>query len=149
MLSDHLERALDAGGEVTLLFVDLDDFKAINDTLGHVTGDDLLRVVAQRLESAVRGGDLVARLGGDEFAIVINEDDGPVGPLTMADRILRALEPPVTMQGQQFSIEASVGITSSAGCSVEDLLRQADVAMYQVKTSGKHGYAVYADSIAK
>ena len=149
MLADHLEQALAAGAEVTLLFVDLDDFKTVNDTLGHVTGDDLLRVVAQRLEGAVRGGDLVARLGGDEFAVVINEDDGPVGPLTMADRILRALEAPVTMGGRQFSIEASVGITSSAGCSVEDLLRQADIAMYQVKSSGKHGYALYADSVTQ
>jgi diguanylate cyclase len=136
---------------VNVLFVDLDDFKDVNDSLGHTTGDHLLATVADRLTGCVRGTDLVARLGGDEFAVLV--DGPPTAGRSVADRVLAALAEPVHVDGRLIAVTASIGIadlTSGADASTGDdvtgeaLLRNADLAMYLAKSSGKNSVAVYA-----
>ena len=126
-----------------VLFLDLDDFKTINDSLGHGAGDELLVAVAHRLRSHVRPGDIVARLGGDEFAVLLERtelDDGE----RAAERLVRALRTPFVLSGHEMSIHASIGIAGHYGAGTADeLLRNADVAMYSAKDNGKGGYAVY------
>lgn len=119
---------------VTALFVDLDDFKEVNDTLGHNTGDQLLRAVAERLQGTVRAGETVGRLGGDEF-VVLTEGPSPL----LAARVLEALDHPFTLPGGiTRHITASVGMATMAGGSTDSLLGSADVALYQAKARGKH-----------
>ncbi len=130
---------------VNVLFVDLDDFKDVNDSLGHTTGDHLLATVAGRLTGCVRGTDLVARLGGDDFAVLV--DGPPAAGRSLADRVLAALADPVHVDGRLIAVTASIGIadlTSGDGVTGEALLRNADLAMYLAKSSGKNSVAVYA-----
>jgi diguanylate cyclase (GGDEF)-like protein len=123
---------------VAVLLLDLDDFKSVNDGLGHAAGDELLVQVAERLRATTREGDTVARLGGDEFAVLTEDDSDPTA---LARRILRALDQPVLLQGRRLSVQASVGIaplgTDPARLSGADLLRRADLAMYAAKRAGK------------
>jgi diguanylate cyclase (GGDEF)-like protein/PAS domain S-box-containing protein len=137
--------ALRAKKQLALLLLDLDEFKVVNDTLGHHTGDQLLQHVAARLTECLRDGDTVARLGGDEFAILpLGEIDLP-GVATVAWKIQQALAPPFVIDDEIIEINASIGMVLAPlhGDNVDDLVRRADLAMYGVKHSGG-GYALFA-----
>jgi diguanylate cyclase (GGDEF)-like protein/PAS domain S-box-containing protein len=132
-----------------LLFIDLDGFKAVNDTLGHPAGDQVLISVARRLEACVRPGDVVARLGGDEFAVLLERIDEPGGATDVAARILEELRPSFTVSGREMSVSASVGIAVSVTGREppEDLLQDADTAMYRAKAAGKGRYEVFDEEL--
>ncbi len=144
LFTDRVEHALvrrRAGGEAAVLFLDLDDFKAVNDTLGHLAGDTLLRAVGERLRDASAPSHTVARLGGDEFAILI-EDVKVAAAVDAAERVIADLQTPFDLEGREVFVTASVGI--AVGDDADELLRSADVAMYRAKGSGKAQYVVYA-----
>jgi diguanylate cyclase (GGDEF)-like protein/PAS domain S-box-containing protein len=149
LFTDRVEQALRRnsrdGAQAAVLFLDLDAFKAVNDSLGHAVGDDLLRAVARRLEASVRAGDTVARLGGDEFAVLVEQATGVMAEAEfVADRILAALQRPVTLGGQALVANASVGIAvSDPAATSASLLRDADVAMYKAKAAGKGRRVLY------
>ncbi|HWX96543.1 MAG TPA: EAL domain-containing protein [Solirubrobacteraceae bacterium] len=131
---------------VAALFVDLDNFKSINDTLGHGVGDELLRAVAERLKGVVRHVDALGRLGGDEFVVIAEELSFDAGPELVAERLLDALRHPFKLgeDGKtRLTVTASIGIAAGERTSAEELLRDADVAMYQAKWDGKSRYAVF------
>ena len=130
---------------LAVLLLDLDGFKAVNDTLGHSTGDDLLVQVSERLLECVRPGDSVARLGGDEFAVLLEELDAADDAQMVADRMLESLALPFVMEGRQVFLGASLGtvVTSDSDASPVDLLRDADVAMYAAKAEGKNRCKVF------
>ncbi|HEX5911094.1 MAG TPA: EAL domain-containing protein, partial [Thermoleophilaceae bacterium] len=126
------------GRGMAVLFVDLDDFKTVNDSLGHAAGDELLRQVAERLDGWVRSSDTVARLGGDEFAVLVEEPDDPDEAREIADRIHAGLEQPFAIDGHELFTRASVGIApAESGATSEELMRNADTAMYVAKAAGK------------
>jgi diguanylate cyclase (GGDEF)-like protein/PAS domain S-box-containing protein len=133
--------------EVAVLFLDLDDFKGVNDTLGHAAGDTLLRGVGVRLRDALSPSFTVARLGGDEFAVLIEEIAGPASAVDAAERIVAELQTPFELEGREVFVSASVGI--ALGTVADDLLRAADVAMYRAKASGKAQYVMYAPTMAE
>jgi diguanylate cyclase (GGDEF)-like protein len=135
----------DAAGEpVALLFVDLDDFKTVNDTLGHAAGDDLLRQVADRIRPRLRPDDVAARLGGDEFAICLAGVRDAAAARVVAQRLLAALAEPVDVDGHPMTIRASVGIAiGGAETDPAALLRHADTAMYMAKMQGKGRFEVF------
>jgi diguanylate cyclase (GGDEF)-like protein/PAS domain S-box-containing protein len=133
---------------VAVIYVDLDDFKKVNDSLGHAAGDALLRTVAERLLNATRGSDTVARLGGDDFAILLENVRTDEDVLVVAERVVRAMRAPVLVEGKEVFVGASVGIAraggESNGATTSDaLLRNADVAMYRAKGAGKGRHAMY------
>ncbi len=126
------------GRGTAVLFVDLDDFKTVNDSLGHAAGDELLRQVAERLDAWVRSSDTVARLGGDEFAVLVEQAEGPDEASDIAARIHESLRRPFTVDGHELFVGASVGIApADSGATSEELMRNADTAMYAAKGSGK------------
>jgi diguanylate cyclase (GGDEF)-like protein/PAS domain S-box-containing protein len=133
--------------DVAVLFLDLDDFKGVNDTLGHAAGDTLLRSVGVRLREALSPSYTVARLGGDEFAVLIEDLAGAPTAIDAAERIVSALQRPFDIEGREVFVTASVGI--ALGKVADDLLRAADVAMYRAKASGKAQYVVYAPRMAE
>jgi diguanylate cyclase (GGDEF)-like protein len=128
-----------------VLFIDLDDFKIVNDTLGHVAGDRLLAAVADRLRTCIRSGDLAARLGGDEFAVLLEDVDDLQRSVAICRRVLDALQAPLQVEGHELGISASIGMAAARGGSsrADELLRNADVAMYTAKASGKNRFAVF------
>jgi diguanylate cyclase (GGDEF)-like protein len=131
---------------VAALFVDLDNFKSINDTLGHAVGDELLQAVAARLDGVVRAADALGRLGGDEFVVVTEELSLEAGPELIAERLLEALKVPFNLGAQgeaRVSVTASIGIAGGEHSSAEDLLRDADIAMYRAKWDGKNRHVSY------
>jgi diguanylate cyclase (GGDEF)-like protein len=131
---------------VAALFVDLDNFKSINDTLGHAVGDELLRAVAERLRGVVRHVDALGRLGGDEFVVIAEELSMDAGPELVAERLLDALRHPFKLGedgSTRLTVTASIGIAAGQRTSAEELLRDADIAMYQAKWDGKSRYAVF------
>ena len=131
--------------KLTILFLDLDGFKEVNDSLGHAMGDVLLIQVAERLRSCVRSIDTVARLGGDEFAVLISDKSSERDGTVVADKIMRALRDPFKLEGREIYVGASIGI-SATDHDVEDadhLLRNADLAMYRAKASGAGNYERY------
>jgi len=141
-----LVRARRSQTPVAALFIDLDNFKTINDTLGHGIGDQLLRAVAARLEGVVRDIDALGRLGGDEFVVVAEGMSLAAGPELIAERLLSALKLPFNLEGAErtrLSVTASVGIAMGDRPSAEELLRDADIAMYRAKWDGKNGYVVF------
>jgi diguanylate cyclase (GGDEF)-like protein/PAS domain S-box-containing protein len=148
LFTDRLGHALRGSmrheGSTAVLFLDLDDFKNVNDSLGHPVGDELLEEVAKRLFDCVRPADTVARLGGDEFAILLEQSDALVAARS-ADRILSALEEPFAVAGKKIFVRASIGISTGelAEDDVDELLRTADVAMYTAKERGKGLYEVF------
>ncbi len=131
---------------VAALFIDLDNFKTINDTLGHGVGDRLLCAVAARLEGVVRDIDALGRLGGDEFVVVAEGMSLAAGPELIAERLLTALEQPFKLKGAESTrlvVTASVGVAMGDRSTAEELLRDADIAMYRAKWDGKNGYVVF------
>jgi diguanylate cyclase (GGDEF)-like protein len=139
---DHaLARGEGLGQELALLFIDLDRFKVVNDSLGHAAGDQLLVQVARRLRTCLRGSDTVARLGGDEFTILLEGPAAIADAVEAADRILTTLRAPFLFDGQEVFASASIGI--SGGTSIRqsgrDLLREADIALYRAKAAGRGG----------
>jgi diguanylate cyclase (GGDEF)-like protein len=128
-----------------VLFIDVDDFKDVNDTLGHEGGDVLLMQLATRLTSCVRPSDMVARLGGDEFAIVVVEDDGDFSAAQVAARIIAAMSKPFFVNGTSLAVSVSIGVAPRQPDTADpaELLRFADFAMYMAKGNGKDGYQLY------
>jgi diguanylate cyclase (GGDEF)-like protein/PAS domain S-box-containing protein len=140
-----LEQGAERGAKLTVLFLDLDGFKEVNDSLGHATGDSLLVQVAERLRSCVRPVDTVARLGGDEFAILIADKSAERDGSAVANRVMQALREPFRLEGREIYVGASIGIAATDQ-DVEDadqLLRNADLAMYRAKGTGAGGFERY------
>ncbi|MCA1692502.1 MAG: EAL domain-containing protein, partial [Actinobacteria bacterium] len=150
LFADRIEHCLSSRSEtpVALIFLDLDDFKSVNDSLGHAAGDVLLQEVARRLLTCVRPHDTVARLGGDEFAILL-EDANQEQATRVADRVLEAMAPSFELEDQQVHTRASVGLAIATGgeADAEDLLSRADAAMYVAKSRGKGHYELYEPSM--
>jgi diguanylate cyclase (GGDEF)-like protein/PAS domain S-box-containing protein len=148
LFADRLEHALARGARdgsvVGVLFIDLDDFKIINDTLGHAVGDQLLIAVADRIAGALRADDTAARLGGDEFAALVENVQDPGAVEETASRILAALAEPILVDGQELQAVASIGITTTPEAdTAAELLRQADLALYVAKGAGKNQWRRY------
>ncbi len=152
---DRLQQGMNAAqrrnGTVALLFIDLDHFKRINDTLGHSVGDDLLRAVARRMRAAVRQEDTVARLGGDEFMVIVDRVEQPVRVAELATRIIDRVFEPITLAGAEFMVSASVGISlfPDDGATQEDLIRAADTAMYVAKDGSRNRFAFYTRDMTR
>lgn len=144
-LSQVLKQAQSHGEQVAVLFVDLDRFKFVNDSLGHGGGDALLIMASQRVRHCVANDDTVARLGGDEFAVILTSLDTAAQPSAVADRLVKRLSEPYVIKGRELVITVSIGVALSApdGESSEDLLREADIAMYQAKTQGRNGFVLF------
>lgn len=130
-----------------VMFLDLDHFKAINDTLGHDAGDQLLVTVARRLSTCVREGDMVARLGGDEFAIILDDVGSPGDVRMVAEKILATMAEPHDFTGETRQVGTSLGIAVYPGCghAPEEVIKAADQAMYAVKKEGRNGYRFYSE----
>ena len=146
LFRDRLEHALARRrgdeGSMVILFVGLDDFKSINDTLGHACGDELLRETAKRLQAGVRAGDTVARLGGDEFAVLLEEIEYEAA-VEIVERLLNVVRPPLILDDREVFVQCSIGVTTVDGTGDDDvdiLLRDADVAMYAAKRGGGNTY---------
>ncbi|MDQ6705065.1 MAG: sensor domain-containing diguanylate cyclase, partial [Acidobacteriota bacterium] len=152
LFTERLERALSVAKEgrtgVALLYVDLDDFKVINDTWGHSAGDSLLCEVAARFLKCLRSTDTVARTGGDEFTAIISDLDFPEGAREVARKLLRALHSPFEIEGEQLRISASIGISvfPQDGEEAEALQRSADRAMYRAKKNGKNAFEHFSQA---
>lgn len=153
LLRDHLERALArhgrSPGTVALLFVDLDDFKRVNDSYGHAAGDTILIQVAERLAGAARAEDVVGRQSGDEFAVLLGRVGDADEAIVVAERILRELRRPIALGGRSIVVGGSIGIAlaSEPGTTAEELLTQADAAMYAAKSASKATYELYERSM--
>lgn len=149
LFQDRLRHALLQGHRndwrVGVLFVDLDRFKRINDTLGHDAGDQLITEVASRLSASVRRSDSVARLGGDEFTVILPDLQTAEGALIVAEKIISALSEPILLKGHQVQITASVGIAlfPDHAADADGLVTRADIAMYEAKQRGKNTFALY------
>ncbi len=137
------------GYNLGVLFIDLDDFKMVNDSLGHAGGDELLKVAASRLLAAVRPGDTVARISGDEFAVILGDLARPDDGAIVAQKIIDSLAAPLEVAGQEVFVTASIGIAAfpADGEDAETLLAAADAAMYRAKQSGRNGYQFYTADI--
>ncbi len=148
-LKQVLTRRKRANERAALLFIDLDRFKTVNDSLGHHTGDLLLRAVAQRIRECVRAGDTVGRPGGDEFLVLLAELDEPESAARVAEKILAAVSEPYTLEGWEFSMTPSIGIAviPDDGTDIESLVRNADVAMYHAKENGRNNYQFFSSEM--
>jgi diguanylate cyclase (GGDEF)-like protein/PAS domain S-box-containing protein len=154
LLLDRLEHALARsgrhGGAVGAIFLDLDHFKVINDSLGHEAGDALLRLVAPRLARELRDSDTLARLGGDEFVVLCEDVEDPAGPLRLAQRLVALFEEPFTVDGDELVVGASAGVAlATAGADARSLLRDADAAMYQAKALGRNRCELFDDELRR
>lgn len=141
----HLQHALAAGDDVAVLFLDLDGFKLLNDTLGHEVGDDLLCAAALRLQTSLRDIDVVARFGGDEFTIMLRGLRSPDDALHLASRVQDVLGEPFDLDGHRAYVSASIGITiGHPGDDPQELIRDADLAMYEAKREGRGGVSCFS-----
>jgi len=144
-----IEEVAAGSSPAAVFYIDLDHFKDVNDTLGHPTGDDLIRNVTSRLSHALRGDDLVARLGGDEFAVIssIGDDQGKM--MTVAQRIINAICAPHSINGQNIVIGASIGIAviDKMCASAADVMRYADIALYRAKSEGRNRACIYDEAM--
>lgn len=149
-LQDRLAQALATANRyaqtVAVAFVDLDRFKAINDTLGHAAGDAVLTEVARRLRETLRESDILARIGGDEFVVALLDVEGPADVSHVAEKMLRALARPILMEGRTLHVNASIGLAlyPGDGSDAETLIRNADTAMYHAKTRGRGNFQFFA-----
>ena len=137
--------------KLSVMFLDLDRFKNVNDTLGHMVGDKLLQAVAERLKKCLRECDTLARIGGDEFTIMLPEIHGRKDSELVASKIINTLKAPFNLDEQEIFISTSIGIAHypDDGESIETLLKHADIAMYSIKNKGKDGYQFYTDNMHK
>jgi diguanylate cyclase (GGDEF)-like protein len=141
-----VKHELDRPNQLAALFLDLDDFKDVNDNSGHDAGDDLLVAVGERLLSAIRPGDLACRFGGDEFAVLLPDIDSTATAEAVAARLGEVLALPVEIEGESLAVSASIGVAvrvPGEALEVDELLRHADVAMYHAKARGKHRWTTY------
>jgi diguanylate cyclase (GGDEF)-like protein/PAS domain S-box-containing protein len=136
-------------GVLALLFIDLDRFKTVNDSLGHPVGDRLLKTVAERLAACTRGSDTIARIGGDEFVVLLSGLDQPEDARYVAQKVLDALSEPVTVTGHELKVTPSIGICAYPhdGEDVETLMRNADTAMYHAKQMGRNNYQFFTQAM--
>jgi diguanylate cyclase (GGDEF)-like protein/PAS domain S-box-containing protein len=154
LLHDRLEFILETakrrGTQAAVLFIDLDNFKTVNDSLGHVAGDALLRVIAERIPKALRSVDVVSRHGGDEFLVVLPELDGDNGPVPVAEKLLTAVSEPMELEGQSISVSPSIGISvfPRDGVTADALIKNADAAMYLAKERGRNNYQFFNESLS-
>ncbi len=155
LLNERLERAISnarhGGTELWVVFVDLDRFKFVNDTLGHEAGDILLKTLAERLKLAVREADTVARMGGDEFVLVLPEGAGRDAGMAVIQNIMDAVAKPLLIQSHEFFLTCSIGIAAypSDGGTAEALTKHADIAMYRAKELGRNTWQFYAPSMSE
>ena len=151
LMFDEIDRALVSGGprRTVVLMIDLDEFKQINDNLGHAAGDELLREVAKRIATTMRPIDTCARLGGDEFAVLIEDLPAGIEPPDVAERLLEVLRQPISLAGQPHTVRASIGIAEPDDDTVRanELLRNADIAMYEAKNNGRNCHASFDHSM--
>ena len=152
LFQDRLEhvarRGIRTDGTAAVLFLDLDRFKIVNDSLGHLVGDDMLVAVADRLLSVIRPGDTVARLGGDEFTILLEDLADFEEAQVVADRVLATLDAPFTVRGQELYLSASIGIAMiPPGATPEEVVRDADAAMYRAKSEGRNRHALFDSTL--
>lgn len=142
---ERLEAALAKGRALAVLFVDLDRFKVVNDSLGHEVGDALLKMISARLRDQVREDDTVARLGGDEFCVLLERLESEAEAVRISERLLAALAEPFALEGREVFVGASIGIAYGEPGAVraDELLRNADIAMYRAKHGGRGGYVVF------
>jgi len=151
LFAEHMEQALKhrnrSGGKIALMFIDLDDFKQVNDRLGHDAGDALLKAVAKRLTQCVRASDTVSRQGGDEFIVLLTNIHSESDVAVIAQKMLDALSEPVVLPEGSAQARASIGIAIAPehGEDASSLRRHADIAMYRAKLAGKHAFAVYQE----
>ncbi len=156
LFQSHVDRAVVRlerhGSRFNILMLDLDRFKAVNDSLGHLAGDRLLRQVAVRLKSCARSGDVVARLGGDEFAVLQVVHDSPrAEAIALADRLLGIIGEPYELDGNRVNIETSIGIVLAPehGEEAEQLLKCADLALYEAKNEGRNAWRLFEEQMAE
>ena len=155
LLMDRLEFILASArrreARVGVLFIDLDNFKTVNDSLGHAAGDSLLRQVASRIEGALRSVDVVSRLGGDEFLVVLPDLESEQAPVAVAEKLLSVVSEPVTLEGQVLSVSPSIGIAvfPRDGTTADTLIRNADAAMYLAKDRGRSNFQFFSERLSQ
>ena len=155
LLMDRLEFILASArrreSKVGVIFIDLDNFKTVNDSLGHAAGDALLRVVASRIEDALRGVDVVSRLGGDEFLVVLPDLESEQAPVAVAEKLLAAVCEPVLIDGQSLTVSPSIGIAvfPRDGANADTLIMNADAAMYLAKDRGRANYQFFSERLSQ
>lgn len=150
-IDQAISRAQRENGQFALLFIDIDHFKVINDSMGHAAGDQLLNVVSQRLQGILRKSDTIARLGGDEFTVIVEGLQEAEWVVAVANNIIRILEAPVEINQQQVHVSGSIGIAlyPQDGESFGVLLKNADTAMYKAKDKGRHTFQFYASEMSQ
>jgi len=148
-LRGAIQRAHRLNFQLGLIYLDIDNFKLINDSSGHNSGDQLLQQIAQRLLTVVRDGDVVCRLGGDEFAIVVHDLDTETSVGALAQRVLESVREPITIHNTEHFVTCSIGIATYPKCALnaEDMQKHADLAMYQVKREGRNGFHFYSEDL--
>jgi diguanylate cyclase (GGDEF)-like protein len=146
---ERMTEHLGSGRPAALLFIDLDRFKTVNDTLGHAAGDQLLSVTAERIKAQLRTTDLPGRLGGDEFAVMLPDVTRVDESVSVARRVVRALGEPIVIAGHRVAVNASIGIALSSLGEPDpaDLMRRADIAMYQAKRNGRGRYEIFTEDM--
>ena len=155
LLMDRLEFILASakrrGTNVGVLFIDLDNFKTVNDSLGHAAGDALLRLVAERIQKVLRSVDVVSRLGGDEFLVVLPDLENEQGPVPVAEKLLLAVSEPVSLEGQSLSVSPSIGIAvfPRDGATADTLIKNADAAMYLAKDRGRSNFQFFSERLSQ
>lgn len=146
-LRGAIQRAHRLNFQLGLVYLDIDNFKLINDSLGHDSGDQLLQIIAQRLLEVVREGDVVCRLGGDEFAIIVHDLETETSVGALAQRVIERVREPILLNNVEQFITCSIGIATYPRCATtaEDMLKRADLAMYQVKREGRNGFHFFSE----
>src|SRR5690606_24010515 len=153
LFKDRLSMALTQASRnhqrLAVMFIDLDRFKIIKDSLGHTMGDRLLQAVSQRLLACIRKGDTLSRFGGDEFTLLLPDTPDSIGAVQVAEKILESIKEPFKLGGHDIHVGASIGISvyPEGGTTMDTLIKNADIAMYHVKSSGKDGYHVFNNAM--